>query len=150
MRTGPVKTVQFKTIQIRTGQVRTGLFMTGQLRTGLFMTGQVMTGQLRNVKSGFKTGLFRTSQVGIICQPATGRLWTSQVGDRSIQVLTAQVQSRWVKSIWNFSNFLLHKVFLLKICLNSIFLYQKFFCTQNFWKDISLDYVYNNLELLTL
>ena len=98
------------------------------MRPGQVKTVQVKTGQV-------KTGLFRASQVNIICQLATGHVWTSQVGDRSIQVMTASVQSRWVKSIWNFSDFLPHKViFTQNLFKPNIFWTKNFFVPKIFWK----------------
>ena len=81
--------------------------MTGQVETGKDQTSQVGKGQVQTSQFGtiqIRTGLVRTSQVGIICQPVTGQVWTSQVGNKSIQVLTDQVQSRGGKSIWNLPN----------------------------------------------
>ena len=76
--------------------------MKGQVGTGPVEIGQVQTSQFRTIPDGIglvktvqvRTGLVRTGQVSIICQPVTGQVWTSQVGDWSIQVWTDQVQSR--------------------------------------------------------
>ena len=93
--TGQVETGQVQKSQVGTGHVQTSQFRTIQDGIGLVKTVQVRTGQVR-------TGLVRTGQVSIICQPVTGQVWTSQVGDKSIWNLsnlvgTSQVNHRKVK-----------------------------------------------------
>ena len=77
--TGQVETGQGQKSQVGTGHVQTSQFRTIQDGIGLVKTVQVRTCQARK-------GLVKKGQVSIICQPVTGQVWTSQVGDRSIQV----------------------------------------------------------------